>query len=169
MAVLQDPNQTAPAKTKSLNTFPNCSRCFGHWHASRTLFLIAHTINLPPSTFSTTESKRTGQYLHDASKTIYGVTLMHTIYRFLTLVAITLVLSAVKPLSTKAQTTPPRKSPITQSTTFNPTTTQQVIEYFARMKDSTFVSGYTQLCPHQPISNQLITLLPGRHGWLNST
>ena len=65
---------------------------------------------------------------------------MHNTYRVLTLVAITLVLSALLPLSSKAQNKPHRKSPITatQSTPFNPTDTQQVIEHFAKLRDSDF-------------------------------
>jgi len=65
---------------------------------------------------------------------------MHTIYRSLTIFAITLVLSAVLPLSTKAQNTPLRKSPITatQSIQFNPTDTQQMIEHFAKLRESDF-------------------------------
>jgi hypothetical protein len=65
---------------------------------------------------------------------------MDTIYRFLTLVAITLVLNALLPLSTKAQNTPLRKSPITatQSIQFNPTDTQQMIEHFAKLRESDF-------------------------------
>ena len=65
--------------------------------------------------------------------------LMHNKYTLLTLIAMTLVLSA---LSTKAQNKPYRKSPITptQSTPFNPTDTQHVIEHFARMRDSDFAT-----------------------------
>lgn len=65
--------------------------------------------------------------------------LMHNKYTLLTLIAITLVLSA---LSTKAQNKPYSKSPITptQSTPFNPTDTQHVIEHFARMRDSDFAT-----------------------------
>jgi hypothetical protein len=65
---------------------------------------------------------------------------MHTTYRFLTLVAITLVLSALFPLPTKAQNKSPRKSVVTttQSTQFNPTDTQQVIQHFAKLRDSDF-------------------------------
>jgi hypothetical protein len=64
---------------------------------------------------------------------------MHNKYTLLTLIAMTLVLSA---LSTKAQNKPYRKSPITptQSTPFNPTDTQHVIEHFARMRDSDFAT-----------------------------
>jgi hypothetical protein len=60
---------------------------------------------------------------------------MHTIYRFLTLFTLTIVLSTLLTLSTKAQNKP---HPITttQSTPLNPTNTQQVIEYFANLKDS---------------------------------
>jgi len=65
---------------------------------------------------------------------------MHTTYRFLTLAAITLFLSALLPLPTKAQDKSPRKSVVTttQSTEFNPTNTQQVIQHFAKLRDSDF-------------------------------
>lgn len=66
--------------------------------------------------------------------------LISNTYRVLTLVAMTLVLSALLPLSTKAQNKPYRKSPITatQSTPFNPTDTQQVIAHFAKLTDADF-------------------------------
>jgi len=84
---------------------------------------------------------------------------MHNTSRVLTLVAITLVLSALLPLSTKAQNKPYRKSPITatQSTRFNPTDTEHVIEYFARMRDSDFPtwlrSTLSSTTAHQPNRN----------------
>jgi hypothetical protein len=84
---------------------------------------------------------------------------MHTTYRVLTLVAITLVLSALLPLSTKAQNKPHHKSLITttQSTQFNPTDTQQVIEYFAKLRDSDFPtwlrSTLSSTTRHQPTDN----------------
>jgi len=61
---------------------------------------------------------------------------MLTSYRFLITFAITIVLSALLP--TKAQDKPHRSSLIatTQSISLNPANTQQVIEYFAKLKDS---------------------------------
>ncbi len=61
-------------------------------------------------------------------------------YRFLTLFAIAVVLTAFIPSSTKAQNKPDRRPPITatQSTAFNPTDTQQVIEHFAKLGGSDF-------------------------------
>ena len=103
--------------------------------------------------------KRNGQYPHDPSKTTYGVTLMHTTYRLLTHFAITLTLSALLPLSTKAQKKPHRTSPIaaTQSATFDPTNTQQVIEYFAKLRDSNLPawlgSMLSSTTPHLPNDN----------------
>jgi hypothetical protein len=82
--------------------------------------------------------------------------LMHNTYTVLTLVTITLVLSASP---TKAQNKPYRKSPITatQSTRFNPTDTEHVIEYFARMRDSDFPtwlrSTLSSTSAHQPNRN----------------
>ena len=65
---------------------------------------------------------------------------MFTSYRFLTFAtfAITIALSALLPLSTKAQNKPHRSSLITttQSISLNPANTQQVIEYFAKLRDS---------------------------------
>lgn len=65
---------------------------------------------------------------------------MFTSYRFLTFAtfAITIALSALVPLSTKAQNKPHRSSLITttQSISLNPANTQQVIEYFAKLRDS---------------------------------
>lgn len=65
---------------------------------------------------------------------------MLTSYRFFSPFAITIVLTALLPLSTKAQNKPHHKSLITatQSTAFNPTDTQQVIEHFANLRDSDF-------------------------------
>jgi hypothetical protein len=65
---------------------------------------------------------------------------VHYTYRVLTVVAMTLILSALLALSTKAQNKPYRKSPITatQSKPVNPTDTQHVIEHFAKMRDSDF-------------------------------
>src|SRR5215216_4374035 len=60
---------------------------------------------------------------------------MYTIYRFLTLFTITIVLSTLLPLSTKAQNKP-RPITTTRSTRLNPTNTQQVIEHFAKLRDS---------------------------------
>ena len=63
---------------------------------------------------------------------------MLTSYRLLITFAITIVLSALLPLSTKAQNKPHRSSLITttQSLSLNPANTQQVIEYFANLRDS---------------------------------
>jgi hypothetical protein len=65
---------------------------------------------------------------------------MFASYRSFTTFAIAIVLTALLPLSNKAQNKPHHKSPITaaQSTTFNPTDTQQVIEHFANFRDSDF-------------------------------
>jgi hypothetical protein len=62
-------------------------------------------------------------------------------------------------LSTKAQNTPHRKSLIntTQSTQFNPTDTQQMIEHFAKLRDSDFPtwlrSTLSSTTHHQPTDN----------------
>jgi hypothetical protein len=65
---------------------------------------------------------------------------MHTTYRFLALVAFTVLLSTFLPFPTNAKNKPQRKSLITttQSTQFNPTDTQQVINHFAKLRDSDF-------------------------------
>lgn len=84
---------------------------------------------------------------------------MQTIYRFLALVAITVLLSTLLPLSTNAQNMPHRKSPITttQSAQFNPTDTQQLIEHFAKLRDSDFPtwlrSTLSSTTHHQPTDN----------------
>jgi hypothetical protein len=84
---------------------------------------------------------------------------MHTTYRLLTLFAITLALSALLPLSTKAQNKPHVKSPIaaTQSAKFDPANTQQVIEYFAKLRDSDLPawlrSMLSSTTAHQPTDN----------------
>lgn len=81
---------------------------------------------------------------------------MLTSYRFF---VITIIVTALLPLSTKAQNKPHRKSPITatQSTRFNPTDTEHVIEYFARMRDSDFPtwlrSTLSSASAHQPNRN----------------
>src|SRR5215207_5885086 len=87
---------------------------------------------------------------------------MLTSYRFFTPFAITIVLialTALLPLSTKAQNKPHHKSPITatQATPVNPTDTQQVIEHFAKLKDSAFPawlrSRLSSTTPYQPNNN----------------
>lgn len=84
---------------------------------------------------------------------------MQSTYRLLTLFAITLALTALLPLSTKAQNKPHRTSTIaaTQSATFDPTNTQQVIEYFAKLRDSDLPfwlnSMLSSTTPHQPIDS----------------
>ncbi len=93
-----------------------------------------------PSAFHTLTIKKETVSTRAMLETKYGVMVMHNTYRLLTLVAMTLVSSALLPLSTKAPNKPYRKSPVTatQSTPFNPTDTQHVIEHFARMRDSDF-------------------------------
>ncbi|MCA1579126.1 MAG: hypothetical protein LC794_17390 [Acidobacteria bacterium] len=87
---------------------------------------------------------------------------MLTSYRFFTPFAITIVLialTALLPLSTKAQNKPHHKSPITatQATPVNPTDTQQVIEHFAKLNDSAFPawlrSRLSSTTRHQPTDN----------------
>ena len=60
--------------------------------------------------------------------------------RFVAPFAIAIVLTALLPLCTRAQNKPHHKSPITatQSTAFNATHTQQVIDHFANLTDSDF-------------------------------
>lgn len=63
---------------------------------------------------------------------------MLTSSKFLITFAITIVLSALLPLSIKAQNKPHRSSltTTTQSLSLNPANTQQVIEYFTNLRDS---------------------------------